>query len=197
MRRGFTLIELLVVLAIVAVFAGIFLPAVLAGRESGRRCGCFNNLKQIGIALQQYRNSFGLYPGSQWPEDLRPFVEGAIGRSLETLPASVGPISVYRCPNNFGSEEWPAASYEQNAFITSMQAVSVENGDGTSATAAYGEDRTTRLPPLPWGGETAAFNLVDNPPHGRGGHVLFCDGHVEFIVDPSRLLHIMDPGDGN
>jgi len=91
---GFTLVELLVVIAIIGVLVALLLPAVQAAREAARRIQCANNLKQIGLAVHMFHDSYQQLPAAvlsqgdpgsvagrgrpgffAWPSFLLPYLE--------------------------------------------------------------------------------------------------------------------------
>jgi prepilin-type N-terminal cleavage/methylation domain-containing protein len=83
-HTAFTLVELLVVIAIIGILVALLLPAIQAARESARRAQCMNNLKQIGIALQNYHSAKNTFPpgaafgeGAFWTGFLLPYMEEA------------------------------------------------------------------------------------------------------------------------
>jgi len=126
-RRAFTLIELLVVIAIIAVLIALLLPAVQQAREAARRSQCKNSLKQIGLAIHNYHETFNTIPpgwidaaGSAggngnslfgWTAFLLPQIDqSALYNKLNFLQAwsldqtnPVNTLPVFRCPSDTGS----------------------------------------------------------------------------------------------
>ncbi|RMF39611.1 MAG: DUF1559 domain-containing protein [Planctomycetota bacterium] len=65
-RRGVTLIELLTVIAVISILIALLLPAVQSAREAARRTVCQNNLRQVGLGVQNFESAHRYLPSNGW-----------------------------------------------------------------------------------------------------------------------------------
>ena len=145
-RPAFTLVELLVVIAIIGILMALLLPAVQYAREAARRMSCSNNLKQIGLAMQNYHASSNCFPVARnaWPlvhsslSRLLPYCEQEQLHNLVdyrtplSSPANVAasqiPVSFFICPSDGARGKVPSMPDAGSNYVAN-------NGTGT---VAYG-----------------------------------------------------------
>jgi prepilin-type N-terminal cleavage/methylation domain-containing protein/prepilin-type processing-associated H-X9-DG protein len=126
--QAFTLVELLVVIAIIGILVALLLPAIQAAREAARRTQCKNQLKQIGLAMQNFVGSRRVFPtggdgffpkienyvdggtpfgpkrqGLGWGYQILPHLEqNAVHNLITTSQLKSTAISLYVCPSRRG-----------------------------------------------------------------------------------------------
>jgi len=154
---GFTLVELLVVIAIVGVLMALVMPAVQMAREAGRRTACGNNLRQLGLALQQFHDARGQFPpGRGGPAPtvfspqayLLPYVEqgGLHGQlDLKSAPtnltiagvsysgatnaaAAAQAVPILQCPSDSASGRVQGSTFGGTNYVACVGSGTVGNG---------------------------------------------------------------------
>jgi len=155
-RTGFTLVELLVVIAIIGILVAFLLPAVQAAREASRRSQCQNNLKQIGLAVQNHHDAKRVFPMGRNAIDqkavslaffLLPYIEETTlynswdrnAKSFDpTNEATMRtPIEAYACPSR------RRAAADRN--FDNNNAAPPANGIGVATLADYAANAGIRL----------------------------------------------------
>jgi prepilin-type N-terminal cleavage/methylation domain-containing protein len=117
-KQGFTLIELLIVIAIIAILAGILLPAFASARERARMTTCMNNLRQLGLAFEMYSADFY----EKFPDGEKALYE----TDKALFPAYIKNPQSFWCPSNqrevspqtITSTSW----YNSYAFVFGLSA---------------------------------------------------------------------------
>lgn len=149
---AFTVVELLVVMSIIGLLAGLLLPAVQQAREAARRTACRNNLRNLGVAMHNYHDTYATFPfgfnehETLWSAMLLPQLEqGALYDTLifqESGPgqwdadsanekAACTLIPVYRCPSMAVPEHLddnPSGSKMEGRVPVSYRACAGSNG---------------------------------------------------------------------
>jgi prepilin-type N-terminal cleavage/methylation domain-containing protein/prepilin-type processing-associated H-X9-DG protein len=201
-RDGFTIVELLVVITIIGVLIALLLPAVNAAREGARQAVCINNQKELALAVIQYENAKGHYPGlvgqngSNWVMAIMEYLgRSDLAKVSSGGGANAGPVQSTQliCPSDRPNQnDAPALSYVGNTavFQSSMSSSDI----GAMTVTPMISERLFSNPDSPpaWhdaNADTVGFvaeggvRIRDRLPsqHSAGTVVAFCDGHVEVV----------------
>jgi prepilin-type N-terminal cleavage/methylation domain-containing protein/prepilin-type processing-associated H-X9-DG protein len=175
-RKAFTLVELLVVIAIIGVLVGLLLPAVQAAREAARRMSCSNNLKQIGLSLHNYHDTYKRFPSGQyfcrrdmtctgarntwlqgwgWTASILPFIEqGNLGRSLNYGLNLYDPVNLQQIRTPMPIFQCPSDATRKpllppSGLATDQRLIASSNycGNGGSFSNSFNSDFDTSVNP--------------------------------------------------
>ena len=191
--RGFTLVELLVVISIIGMLVALLLPAIQAARESARRTQCISNLRQVGLAIDQYvdrQGARGKFPDcanftTTVPTELPSLME-VIGPYCEITDATKEKSELFHCPSDrdYPNKEDAVVTYDTyfEADGTSYEYDARRAANKTRQQVLMrDEDNEPRS-------STAVWIVYDcdafHGPKGEDGsrNFLYLDGHVDALI---------------
>ena len=200
MKRAFTLVEILIVLAVIGILAAILFPAFLGARGKARTIACTSNLRQLGMAVDQYISDYEHYPRGLDPADretpeIWKDIEAAqgvnfaeVGMLPDVLDSYVKTRQLWHCPSDTGFDHQELTGHPLDARPSCFAAFKMSYMYRTELTLLnLSQERLAR---------PAEINVLsdgDGGWHGsifgnaRRNTVVFADGHAKNVTSEDYL----------
>jgi len=218
LRPAFTLIELLVVIAIIAILIALLLPAVQQAREAARRTQCKNNLKQLGLGLHNYHDTYLVFPmanvvrfdnavrgdGWTWHARILPYMDQAalfnrvsgvmgtdVGNQNSTEQLLAGrdtKLTVFQCPSH---PSGPIQNGSKNGY-------QISNYNGVTGSVCFNDDQLDAATDVGYSGDGMFFMnsrvRIGDVTDGTSNTFLVAEVQDELMGDNGGSNNLRLPG---